>query len=389
VSTRRDAGIYETGPGEFRIVVSAGRKRAGGGYEQIVRRIRGTKTDARKIRDQLRADVSRRQYAPPATETNGTYLLNWLDRIKPPHGEIKMSTWKSYESHVRVHVLPDPVADERVGNTTTIDVEDFFRRLLDKGLSPATVDAVRRTWRRALNMHPKVKENPVRRAKASRVPRHEVDPELIWTGDQARRFIAYTEEHDPDMTALVRLALDTGGRESELLALAWPDVRVIPDKDGVHYTVRFHRTVSTKRLPGDERKMRFDTPKNDKARTIDIDASTYAALEAMRQRQAAEKIADVGKLVFRRPTRLGFEPWRPDVTTHLFQRLSTEAGVPRIPFHFLRHTSASWLLDAGMDVVAVSERLGHWSPSLTLTVYAHAIRGRQRELARAVGAILT
>jgi hypothetical protein len=42
----------------------------------------------------------------------------------------------------------------------------------------------------------------------------------------------------------------------------------------------------------------------------------------------------------------------------------------------------------GMDVVAVSERLGHWSPSLTLTVYAHAIRGRQRGLARAVGAIL-
>ena len=38
-----------------------------------------------------------------------------------------------------------------------------------------------------------------------------------------------------------------------------------------------------------------------------------------------------------------------------------------------------------MDVVAVSERLGHWSPSLTLTVYAHAIRGRQAELARAIG----
>jgi hypothetical protein len=35
--------------------------------------------------------------------------------------------------------------------------------------------------------------------------------------------------------------------------------------------------------------------------------------------------------------------------------------------------------------VAVSERLGHWSPSLTLTVYAHAIRGRQQELARTVG----
>jgi hypothetical protein len=36
----------------------------------------------------------------------------------------------------------------------------------------------------------------------------------------------------------------------------------------------------------------------------------------------------------------------------------------------------------------VSERLGHWSPSLTLSVYARAIRGRQRELAQAIGAAL-
>jgi hypothetical protein len=42
----------------------------------------------------------------------------------------------------------------------------------------------------------------------------------------------------------------------------------------------------------------------------------------------------------------------------------------------------------GSDVVAVSERLGHWSPSLTLAVYAHAIRGGQWELALAIGAAL-
>jgi integrase len=63
--------------------------------------------------------------------------------------------------------------------------------------------------------------------------------------------------------------------------------------------------------------------------------------------------------MFRRPTRLGFQPWRPDVTTHVFQRLCAESGVPVVPFHYLRHMCASWLLGAGMDVVSVSERLGH------------------------------
>lgn len=134
--------------------------------------------------------------------------------------------------------------------------------------------------------------------------------------------------------------------------------------------------------------MRFDSPKNDKNRTIDVDATTVESLRAVRERQRAEDVADVGQLVFRRPTREGFQPWRPDVTTHIFQRHTAAAGVPVVPFHYLRHMCASWLLGAGMDVVGVSERLGHWSPSLTLSVYAHAIRGRQAELAKVIGSAL-
>jgi hypothetical protein len=120
-------------------------------------------------------------------------------------------------------------------------------------------------------------------------------------------------------------------------------------------------------------KAAHDTPKNDKSRTVEIASATSAALSAMRDRQTKEPLADVGQLVFRRPTRRGFEPWRPDVTTHVFQRLSANAKVPVVPFHHLRHACASWLLSDGMDVVAVSERLGHWSPSLTRSTNAHAI----------------
>jgi integrase len=380
--SRRDAGIYEVGPGRYRVVVSTGRRQPSGRYEQIVRIARGTKTDARRLRDQLRADASRGEYVAPAREDLGVYLASWLERIKPPHGMVKVSTWKSYESHVRVHLLTDPIADRRVCDVTSEDVEDLFRRLHDKGLRPASVDAVRRTLRRALNAHKKLVVNPVRGAEAPRVPRHEIDVDLLWSHEQARRFLAYAEEQDEDMAVLVRLALDTGARLGELIALAWGDV------DFAGATVRVRRSVSAKRLPGDDQKLRFDTPKNDMSRTVAVDAATVGALRALRERQIAEGVTDVGQLIFRRPTRTGFQPWRPDVTTHGFQRLSGEAVVPVIPFHYLRHACASWLLGAGMDVVAVSERLGHWSPSLTLSVYAHAIHGRQRELAQAIGAAL-
>jgi integrase len=379
---RKDSGIYEVSPGVFRVVVSTRKRRANGRYGQAVKIVRGTLTDARDRRAELQADILRDSYAPPAHEALDAYLPAWLERVRPPHGRIKVATWKSYESHVRVHLLADPIAARRLSDVAPADVEDLFRRLLDKGLSPATVDAVRRTLRAALNAHPKLATNPVKRATSPRVPRHEIDPDDLWSHEEARRFLAHAAEHDPDTAVLVRLALDSGGRLGELLALSWPDV------DLERRTIRIHRSVSAARLPGDERKLRFDTPKNGKARTVELDASTIASLAVMRERQAGEKVADVGQLVFRRPTPLGFQPWRPDVTTHVFQRLSKEAGVPRMPFHYLRHCCASWLLGAGLDVVAVSERLGHWNASLTLSTYAHAIRGRQGELARAIGAAL-
>jgi integrase len=378
----KDAGIYEAGTGRYRVVVNSGKRLPSGRYEQVVRIVRGTITDARKARAQLIADVSRSVYVPPARESLGVYLAAWIERVKPPHGKIKVSTWVSYESHVRVHLVSDSIAERRVSDLTTPDVEDLFRRLLDKGLSPASVDAVRRTLRRALNMHKSLRVNPVKGAESPRVPRKAIDTDLLWTHEQGRRFLRHAEEQDADIAALVRLALDSGAREGELLALVGPDVDIKAQ------TVRFRRSVSPKRLPGDERKLRFDSPKNDKGRTIDVDATTIESLRAMRERQRAEGVADVGQLVFRRPTREGFQPWRLDVTTHTFQRHAAAVGVPVVPFHYLRHMSASWLLAAGMDVVAVAERLGHWSPSLTLTVYAHAIRGRQAELAKVIGSAL-
>jgi integrase len=55
-----------------------------------------------------------------------------------------------------------------------------------------------------------------------------------------------------------------------------------------------------------------------------------------------------------------------------------------VTFHALRHTHASRLIDAGLDVVTVSKRLGHSSPTVTLQIYAHLFRKRDDKSAAAI-----
>ena len=64
------------------------------------------------------------------------------------------------------------------------------------------------------------------------------------------------------------------------------------------------------------------------------------------------------------------------------------AGFDDVVQHTLRHTAASMWISEGMDVFSVSRRLGHASPSFTLSVYAHLMEGQDEALACALDALL-
>jgi len=63
--------------------------------------------------------------------------------------------------------------------------------------------------------------------------------------------------------------------------------------------------------------------------------------------------------------------------------------LPEITFHALRHTHASQLIDAGVDIVTISKRLGHAKPSVTLAIYAHLFRTDDSKAANAINAALS
>lgn len=136
----------------------------------------------------------------------------------------------------------------------------------------------------------------------------------------------------------------------------------------------------------------FGPPKTRKAiRDIEVDEGTrrvllkHLAAQEFERRSWAKSYRRDLDLVFCQPNG---EPIDPDVIRNRFEHLVKVAGVTRIRFHDMRHTNATLLLSSGEDVRAVSERLGHASVNVTLTIYHHVKPRSKASVASKIGVIL-
>lgn len=157
-----------------------------------------------------------------------------------------------------------------------------------------------------------------------------------------------------------------------MLALRWPDLG-----DG--------RVFITRSLTQTRAGVVFkDTKTEDSVRPVTLPSSAVKTLEAHRRRQdefrnqfGADYAA--GDLIF---ANADGTPVRPDSISASVSALCRRLKLPKgVSLHTLRHTHGSHLIAAGMEITAVSERLGHSSPRVTQDIYAHAIRGRDDEAA--------
>jgi integrase len=85
---------------------------------------------------------------------------------------------------------------------------------------------------------------------------------------------------------------------------------------------------------------------------------------------------------------LNGEPLSPNAVSAAWADFAEKIGMPDVTFHALRHTHASQLIDAGVDIVTISKRLGHSKPDITLRIYAHLFRKDDGKAASAINAAL-
>ncbi|HLI27937.1 MAG TPA: site-specific integrase, partial [Chloroflexota bacterium] len=165
------------------------------------------------------------------------------------------------------------------------------------------------------------------------------------------------------LEALYAVALGLGLRQGELLGLQWADVDLARGRLAVRRQLQ--------RVGG---QLVLTEPKSARARrTLELPAFVCEALRQHRARQAAERLragatwAEHG-LVFCSTVGTPLEPR--NVVRH-YHALLQRAGLPRRPFHTLRHTAASLLLAHGADLRVVQQVLGHAQVALTANLYTH------------------
>jgi integrase len=344
------------------------------------------------LRERL-TDDSRGELVDPSKQPAGEYLDEWAAGLR-----LAPSTLASYRKNIRLHLKP-ALGAVPLAALTTEQVNRLYRDLerggradhrQGEGLSPRTVRYIHTILSSALAEAVKTRRLARNPAAASSPPtaKQAKSPEMHpWNAAQLGAFLGWAKGHGDNFTLWHVLAL-TGARRGEALALRWRDV------DLEAATVRIRRSVGMVRNAGESAEVLEGDTKSGKPRIVDLDAGTVAVLRARKRERGALalQLARDDALVF---ADLEGEHRNPDHVSRQFIRdvercqaaLGAEA-VPMIRLHDLRHTHATLLLLGRVPVHVVSQRLGHASAVITMSVYAHVLPGSQREAADMFAALV-
>lgn len=346
------------------------------------RRQRQERRRTKKAADSLLAErleaIRTGEYVDPSPETVGEYLVRWLE-LNP---DWRASTRYQYRSIVKNRLAPR-LGGVRLTSLSGLQVAACYEALGKNGCGPAAVAQTHAVLHGALERAVEwrlVARNAADRVKVAAVPEPTTE---AWSAEETRAALAKAASGwAPKRQAVVmgplwRLAIDSGMRPGELLALKWADV------DWERGAVAVRRTVTT-----GERGQRIvgETTKRERSRrTIAVGPETVAALRTQRAAQGERRLAagaawHDGGLVFDRGDGRALCH---EVVRDRLRVLAEAAGVPVITPRGLRHTCATLLLGAGVHPKVVQERLGHATISETMDRYSHVLEGMQRGAAEA------
>jgi integrase len=384
-----DGTVYQRKDGRWE---AAGYVLAPGNTRRRVRVYGTTRKEALAQLTEKIANSNRGLPVPSAQGSVAAYLTYWLENVAD---HLRENTHTRYTACVHRYLIPG-LGKKKLTKLTAKDVRIWLNQLrttcqcctrgidarrdqprccaigqcCSKLLSPLTLNYIHSVLKSALEHAVREEEIPrnVARNVHTGTPRPRRFEPL--TADETRLFLAATREHR--LHALFELALHTGLRKGELLGLRWEDLDLDAGTAAIRRTLQRTSTGGLTTLP---------TKTRASERRIALPIRCVQSLklhheQQKREREAAGSMWQPDGHVF---TTLQGRPIDPTNLTRAFITLLRKAGLRRIRFHDLRHSTATLLLEQGVELVVIKELLGHAHIGVTATVYAHVRLRLQRD----------
>lgn len=341
-------------------------------------------------------------YVEPTKLTLGDYLRQWLDDYAKQN--VSGKTFERYEQIVEKSIVP-ALGSLPLSKVQPLQIQNFYAQQLEsgrkkrakaktaalepesaeatetkaeeppKGLQPQTVLHFHRLLRKALAQA--VRWNLLAANPADRVEPPKVRPQEVQPIDETRAAWLIELSEGTRCYIPIILAIYTGMRRGEVLALRWQDVSL----EGGY--ARINRAVEQTKKRG----IVFKEPKSRKGRrVVSLPAFVVEALKTHRTAQDELKALlgsgyEDGDLIC---CREDGTIWKPVAFDSSYRQLLERRKLDGPNFHALRHSHASHLLRSGVDAKVISERLGHSKVSFTLDQYVHLLPGMQEEAAQKI-----
>ena len=369
--------MRERSPGSWELRYSLGTNPATGKRRMATTTVKGNRRAAEKELRRLLRTLDTGEHVDPTRMTVREWLRAWLGSVRE---EVSPKSHERYSEIVENFLAPE-LGALPITKLAPAHIQMAYGKWAlggrrdgkSGGLSPQTRRHIHRVLRTALSRaleQQVIARNPADAFKKL-LPKVERREMKTLTAEQSvllLEAIAHSRVYWP-----VLLALATGMRRGEVLAVRWKNV------DLERGTLRVVESLEQTKTS-----IQFKAPKNDRHRVITLPAYAVDDLRRLKRQQAEELLAvgvrQSGDTLL--CSRADGAPHQPLSLTYEFARFMKRIkDMPRVRFHDLRHSHATHLLASGVHPKVASERLGHASVGITLDLYSHVTESMQEDAA--------
>ena len=410
------ASIEKRGENSYRITVSAGFDGSG---NRIMKKM--TVNVDPKLTEKQREKEVQMQAALYEAKVLGSQVIDsnakfsdfiklWLEKYACPN--LQPNTFVEYKREIDHRIIP-ALGNKRLNKIRPLDLLDFYDSLTAEGmrldgrpgyLSDRTIKmqhqivssifSTAMRWQ-LVNSNPCSNASPPKQKKDTKAK-----PDVKhFDENQVAILLEIMEKEKLKYRAAVYLALFGGLRRSEILALTWDDI----DFDNMIVDINKARQSIHGQAP-----ILKGTKTDGSDRKISLPEAVFNVLSQLKAEQEAkaEKMENLWQssgmvlVTYNGNPMCDTTPYqgmKKAIATHnkfveghpdLTNDEKAALLLPQLRFHDLRHTSATFMIAAGINVRAVSNRLGHSVTSTTMNIYAHALKSADKQASDLLGTMI-